>query len=110
MKLYLMVIFTQELQASIQFYQQLGFKLTGETFDQGPEHFTMTLGDTVFDLYPTEKKPTQNLRFGIELDKDTNTHAIQVLANESFDIGNGKAYSVLTDPNGNTVEVVYFKS
>lgn len=109
MKLYLMVIFTNQLSDSIEFYQKLGFTLNKEKFDQGPEHFCMTLGDTVFDLFPSNDEPTQNLRFGIELDETTDISAISSLAKETYDIGDGKAYSVLHDPNGNIVEVVYYK-
>ena len=109
MKLYLMVIFTRDINASIEFYQKLGFTLSKEQFDQGPEHYCMTLDETVFDLFPSNDKPTQNLRFGIELQGNTNTNEIAALAHETYDIGDGKAYSVLNDPDGNTVEVVYLK-
>lgn len=110
MKLYLMVIFTDKMTESINFYQQLGFKLKSERFEQGPEHFCMTLGETVFDLFPAADKATQHLRFGVELDDNVDTTLIQTLADETFDIGEGKAYSVLKDPNGNTIEAVYRKA
>jgi catechol 2,3-dioxygenase-like lactoylglutathione lyase family enzyme len=48
----LVVIFSNDLQRSVEFYTSLGLTFTLERHGNGPEHFASEIGGLVFEIYP----------------------------------------------------------
>ena len=52
MVLNLLVIRTNEMQRLVDFYTLLGLKFEYHKHEQGVYHFSTTIGETVFEIYP----------------------------------------------------------
>ncbi len=65
----LIVIRVADINRSAQFYSALGLQFQHEQHGNGPEHFSTSLGDTDFELYPsTERFPVTSVRLGFTVD------------------------------------------
>lgn len=113
MKAYLCVIFTHHMSKCFDFYTALGFELSKNQHDGGPEHFSMTINNMVFELYPcAETTPASHNRFGFEITAEHPRYEavrdfLDTHGNEVFAIGEGKKYCVIKDPDQRDIEVVY---
>lgn len=86
----LLVIYTDDLATTHDFYSNLGLKFAKEQHGCGPEHYATELtGGGVLELYPaTTKRPANaGMRLGLTLPADTRTPSRQNL----------------TDPDGRTI-------
>lgn len=89
MRIDLLVIHTERLEACRAFYAGLGLSFVRERHGTGPEHFAAVLGDgAVLELYPATGRPaTGHLRLGL-----------------TAPAGGAEAgRQVLSDPDGRTV-------
>ncbi|NAS21089.1 VOC family protein [Herbidospora sp. NEAU-GS84] len=85
----LIVVYTDRLDECRAFYTGLGLTFEKERHGTGPEHFSATLGSTVFELYPAgDRPPTGRLRLGFTLPS-----------------GPGREPGRHTDPDGRTVDL-----
>lgn len=83
----LIVVYTERVEECRAFYTGLGLTFEKERHGTGPEHFSATLGSTVFELYPAgDGHPTGRLRLGFTLPG-----------------GPGREPGCHTDPDGRTV-------
>ena len=51
----LVVIRSADIEATVAFYQSLGFTFTDEQHGNGPRHFAVEINGLVFEIYPTRK-------------------------------------------------------
>ncbi len=51
----LLVIKTQKLDECLKFYQTLGLTFVEEKHGDGPTHYSCTMGELVFEIYPTQR-------------------------------------------------------
>jgi lactoylglutathione lyase len=66
-KLTLLVLHTTRLEDLKGFYATLGATFVREKHGGGPDHYAATLGDLIFEIYPTPTGtlPDPNLRLGL---------------------------------------------
>jgi hypothetical protein len=62
----LVVIRAQDIDRLASFYTALGFHFTRHRHGQGPEHLSSTIGETVFEIYPSKgaSESTASTRLG----------------------------------------------
>ena len=110
---YLMVLFTQQLEANQSFYEALGMRFETGQHGDGPMHLSGKLGDMVFELYPTtDAAKVTHTRLGLMTDKDTkltdaDKEQLNSIADTVHPFDNGQTYLVMTDPDGRSVEFLY---
>ncbi|MCR9143587.1 MAG: VOC family protein [bacterium] len=104
MKLSLLVVYCEDLEVSLQYYDALGLNFVQEQHGKGPVHYSTEIGDCVLELYPATSRsgPT---RFGLDIKEPAD--AIARLRAAGFDIGEWKAGApmILTDPSGNKIHI-----
>ncbi|TKK86116.1 hypothetical protein FDA94_23155 [Herbidospora galbida] len=87
----LVVVYTERVEECRAFYTGIGLTFRKEQHGAGPEHFSATLGSTVFELYPAGgRPPTGRLRLGFSLPGGP---------------GREPGRHTVTDPDGRTVDV-----
>ncbi|MGW1839612.1 VOC family protein [Streptomyces sp. NPDC002067] len=91
----LMVIYTDHLEESREFYGQLGMSFEREQHGRGPIHYAATFPDgTVLELYPaTERRPVTSARLGFHVDGQGMTPPLE------------PGRHVVQDPDGRAVEL-----
>ena len=110
---YLIVIFTQQLEANQSFYEALGIQFEAGQHGEGPMHLSGKLGDLVFELYPTaDADKVTHTRLGLMADKtttltDADKAQLNSIADTVHPFDNGQTYLVMTDPDGRSVEFLY---
>ena len=71
MVLNLLVIRTNEMQRLVDFYTLLGLKFEYHKHEQGIYHFSATIGETVFEIYPllkSQKEVDISMRLGFKIE------------------------------------------
>lgn len=65
----LVVIRAQDIDRLATFYAALGFCFTKHRHGKGPEHLSSTIGETVFEIYPTNgsNESTISTRLGFSV-------------------------------------------
>ena len=115
MKPFLFVVWCSDLNANKDFYQSIGFTLEEQQHEGHDKHYSAQLGDMVFELHQSnDTMQASNNRLGFVVDNelpdyDQTLEAIAELASATYDMGNGQWYSVVSDPDGRSVELVYQK-
>lgn len=66
----LLVLRSNDIDRAAQFYQQMGLLFTKHAHGNGPEHYSSTVCDFVFEIYPArdENDLTANTRIGFNVD------------------------------------------
>lgn len=113
MKLNLLVIKTNQLHEMAAFYSLLGLSFDYHKHEQGIFHYSTTLGETVFEIYPLPKKMIEvdtTTRLGFEVNhlddllvvlKSKNVKIVS----ESFKTPNGKV-AIIEDLDGRKIELL----
>ena len=110
---YLIVLYTQQIEANQSFYESLGIEFEANQHGDGPIHMSGKLGDTVFELYPcTDPNMVTQIRLGLMADSssqltETDKQHLNNLADTVHPFDNGQTYLVLTDPDGRKIEFLY---
>ncbi len=110
---YLIVLYTQQLEANQSFYEALGVKFEAGQNGEGPVHLSGKLGDTVFELYPcNDPEQVTQLRLGLMADEqaqlsESDKQQLNAIADTVHPFDNGQTYLVMTDPDGRSVEFLY---
>ena len=107
----LVVIRAQNIDRLVMFYSALGFRFTKHRHGKGPAHFSSTLGDTVFEIYPASgpNESTVSTRLGFSVPSLSHALArlrglaVEVLA-EPSDSGYGRR-AIVKDFEGHKVEL-----
>ncbi len=103
MKLSLVVIRCKDIDVSKEFYERLGLQFIKEKHGNGPEHYSSEYECTVFELYPSNEKPTDNTRLGFQINNlEVALQALTISSEYKF---NGKTIYVVVDPDGRKVEI-----
>ena len=70
----LVVIRAQNINRLASFYSALGLKFTKHRHGNGPEHLSSTIGETVFEIYPSKggNETTIATRLGFSVPSLTN--------------------------------------
>lgn len=69
----LVVIRAQDIDRLASFYAALGFRFTKHRHGKGPEHLSSTIGETVFEIYPSgANESTVSTRLGFSVPSLTN--------------------------------------
>jgi len=70
----LVVIRAQDIDRLGSFYAALGFRFTRHRHAKGPEHLSSTVGETVFEIYPSNgaNESTSATRLGFSVPSLTN--------------------------------------
>ena len=70
----LVVIRAQDIDRLASFYAALGFSFTKHRHGKGPEHLSSTIGETVFEIYPSNgaNESTVSTRLGFSVPSLTN--------------------------------------
>ena|SRR5829696_998768 len=65
----LVVIRAQDIDRLADFYSALGFHFTRHRHGKGPEHISSTIGETVFEIYPSNgaNESTASTRLGFSV-------------------------------------------
>lgn len=65
----LVVIRAQDIDRLASFYSALGLHFTRHRHGKGPEHLSTTIGDTVFEIYPSNgtNESTASTRLGFSV-------------------------------------------
>ena len=65
----LVVIRAQDIDRLASFYTALGFHFTKHRHGKGPEHLSITIGETVFEIYPVNgaNESTISTRLGFSV-------------------------------------------
>jgi len=103
-KISLLVIRCQDIEASKSFYQLLGLSFVKEKHGNGPVHYSCEQDGFVFELYPNKGEPSQdNNRLGFKV---SNLASIiqNISVTNSYEFAGNTIY-VLTDPDGRKVEI-----
>ena len=112
MRINLIVIRTNNLEACANFYQKLGIYFEYHRHGKGPFHYVAELEGTVFEIYPllkNQEKPDTSLRLGFdvqELDK-----LISLLKKDNIEILKEPTpstfgyYAIIKDVDGRKVEL-----
>ena len=110
---YLIVLFTQQLEANQAFYEKLGTLFEPGQHGEGPQHLSGKLGKVVFELYPCDSADkVTHLRLGLMADDDVNFSdeqqaKLHAMADAVHPFDNGQTYLVMTDPDGRQIEFLY---
>jgi catechol 2,3-dioxygenase-like lactoylglutathione lyase family enzyme len=104
MKISLVVIRCQDIEASKRFYQQLGLTFIREKHGSGPEHYSCEHEGVVFELYPNKgEAPEDNVRLGFKVaELALKVATLAVTSSYEFD---SEVIYVVTDPDGRKVEL-----
>lgn len=70
----LVVIRAQNIDRLASFYEALGFHFTKHRHGKGPDHLSSTIGETVFEIYPSngQNESTVSTRLGFSVPSLTN--------------------------------------
>jgi lactoylglutathione lyase len=107
----LVVIRAQNVDRLASFYTALGFHFTKHRHGKGPEHLSSTIGETVFEIYPSNGagESTTSTRLGFSVPSLTNAlgelrkiHA--TVLTEPSDTPYGRR-AVVKDFEGHKVEI-----
>lgn len=110
LKLSLVVVYAQNMEATREFYAALGLDFQNEQHANGPLHYSAMLGDAVFEIYPLQSdEPAGSLRLGFGVPSvDRTLQSLRLrhvkVVSEPRDSPWGRR-AVVTDPNGNRVEL-----
>jgi catechol 2,3-dioxygenase-like lactoylglutathione lyase family enzyme len=107
----LVVIFSNDIQRSVEFYTSLGLTFTRERHGNGPEHFASEIGALVFEIYPRaadgENSGPARIGFRVasvdEALASLNLQGVRVLS-APHDSPWGRR-AVVSDPDGRRVEI-----
>jgi lactoylglutathione lyase len=66
----LVVIRSSDIDRAVQFYNQLGLRFHRQQHDDGPEHYSTQIGNTVFEIYPLNRDGASSIgvRLGFVVD------------------------------------------
>jgi len=66
----LLVLRSNDIDHAVKFYQQMGLVFTKHAHGTGPEHYSSSVCDFVFEIYPSrdENDVTNNTRIGFNVD------------------------------------------
>lgn len=104
MKISLLVIRCQDIEASKNFYQLLGLSFAQEKHGNGPTHYSCKQDGCVFELYPNKGEPPKdNNRLGFKVSSLSNIIKL-VSSTESYEFSGNTIY-VVTDPDGRKIEI-----
>ncbi|RKI70346.1 helix-turn-helix domain-containing protein [Corallococcus sp. AB049A] len=100
------VIRTPSLEKACDFYRILGLGLLEERHGKGPRHYAATLGRSVLELYPTEKRgQTARIGLGVQSISDI-VGRVQASGFSSALVRCDDDKALLRDPDGNDIELV----
>jgi lactoylglutathione lyase len=60
----LLVLYTENTDAVLKFYEAIGLAFVEEKHGSGPTHYACELGDTVIEIYPGSQGSLQNYKAG----------------------------------------------
>lgn len=111
MKLTLVVIRTEKMDALAQFYQKLGIEFDEQRHGAGPNHFCADVEGTTFEIYPAKKpedvdKKTRlgfsikNLKEKFEVFKIDPQYLVVDLQESEWGLR-----AIVSDPDGRAVEL-----
>ncbi|MDF2178118.1 hypothetical protein P2G88_07615 [Aliiglaciecola sp. CAU 1673] len=113
MKPYLLVIKSRHLEDVRHFYAQLGMLLEAGQQEGHPPHYSTKLHGLVLEFHACiSGESPSNIRLGFELDSNRHDYAhivqhIQEISENIQFFGEDMAYTVLQDPDGRDIELVY---
>jgi catechol 2,3-dioxygenase-like lactoylglutathione lyase family enzyme len=103
-KISLLVIRCQDIEASKSFYKLLGLSFAKEKHGNGPTHYSCEHEGTVFELYPNKgESPQDNNRLGFKV-SNLSDIIKNVAITSTYEFAGNTVY-VLTDPDGRKVEI-----
>jgi predicted enzyme related to lactoylglutathione lyase len=111
MEIRLLVIRSSDPKKLANFYSLLGLIFEYHQHGNSPLHYSATIGNFVFEIYPLTKNQVEadkNTRLGFAVDNFEETlellrnHAISFSAPTLTDFG---FLSVITDPDGRKIEI-----
>ena len=101
----LIVLRCQDLEASKMFYERLGLQFVEEKHSTGPRHFSCSTGGVVLELYPLGQVSSKGTRIGFkcfsleDLKELLRTEGIAIAEMDPGRI-------IIQDPDGHKVEIV----
>lgn len=106
-ELQLLVIRSQDIDSSAEFYRSIGVDMVEEQHGNGPRHFAAELGRLVFEVYPLGKSDvTSGARLTFAVDNLEIVDSLpeeQVIKAPSY---TDRGYlAVVKDPDGHTIEL-----
>jgi catechol 2,3-dioxygenase-like lactoylglutathione lyase family enzyme len=103
----LIVLRCADVERSRKFYEALGLVGVAEQHGQGPLHYSITIGQTVLELYPRRGAGSRGLRFGLLVSDVAAAASVveraggKVVRAEAAQIPS----AVVEDPDGHTIEL-----
>ncbi len=113
MKLNLVVYYAEDIEKTKCFYEKLGLAFQKEKHDSGPQHYSCSISDTLFEIYPAGgSQKSSILRLGFDfasndsVSDDTKNYIKRHAINPSL-LEDETHSATLIDPNGNKVDLVW---
>lgn len=103
MKLSLLVVRCEDIEASRDFYEKLGLKFRREKHDSGPSHYSSEFDDMVFELYPSKSEVIEKTRLGFKV--GNLRYVLSTIKVEAKYQLNGRTIYLVVDPDGRKIEV-----
>jgi predicted enzyme related to lactoylglutathione lyase len=106
----LLVVYSRNIEAAKEFYEQLGLTFQSEKHGKGPNHFAAQLGPVVFEIYPClDASHVSRTRIGLVVPSvdqavDHLRRAAAEIVTEPFELPWGRR-AVVKDIDGNFVEL-----
>lgn len=95
------VIRCSVLEESAEFYRSLGLDVVRERHGQGPEHYAISLGGIVLELYPSLREPITAVRLGMVIDDISGVVARLTAA--GVDVSQRGREWTVRDPDGHVI-------
>lgn len=103
MKIKLLVIRSEDIEKTKEFYEKIGLSFIKEQHNGSPIHYSSQIEDVVFEIYPaSSKSPVCNTRLGFE--SSISKEYIKNIAIGNYTYNEQKIY-ILEDPDGRKVEI-----
>lgn len=115
MKPFLLVLWCNDLAANRDFYQSIGLTMEAQQHEGHDKHYSAQLGEMVLELHQcNDTMQASNNRLGFVLDQEIADYqqvldTVGELASATYEMGENQFYSVVSDPDGRSVELVYSK-
>jgi len=108
----LIVIRSKNIEKSLEFYKAIGLSFIKEKHGSGPEHYSSTINNLVFEIYPIidNNKGNNNIRIGFNI--SSLDDVVNLLSKKGFEIVSEAKNScwgrraVMKDYDNYTVELI----
>lgn len=105
----LIVIRSEDIEATARFYETIGLEFELERHGKGPEHYAARIGSAIFEIYPVKGEATRSIRLGFKVENVDETYSRLLDQGATIETSPSDSpwgrRAVVADPNGRLVEL-----